>query len=148
MPDEQTIDVLNRLLEAEEDSFISRLGEAAPYVDKSAMAGRTLVERMVADHSSHKRGLVEMILKLRGAPATPRRSIVTGGMHYIDLIHLVPDAIAGARKLVETYESVAGDSSNAEVSTLVARHLEDHRRHLAELEDLHSSQEPPALAGG
>lgn len=142
MSDEQTIDVLNHLLEAECGSLIPRLGEAAPFVAWPAAQQRPLVQRMVADHEAHERDLCEMIIRLRGAPVTPRRSMATGGMHYIDLIHLLPDIVAGIRKLVETYESAAG-GDNAEANGLIARILEDHKRHLADWEKLASDMARP-----
>ena len=135
MSDEQTIEILNRLLQAEYANLIPRLGEGEPFVGLPAVQGRAVLARLVADGEVHQRDLAELILRLHGAPISPRRSMASGNIHYIDLTHLLPDIVAAVRELVETYES-AGNLGHAEAIALIARSLADHQRNLAELENL------------
>ncbi|MBN2562995.1 MAG: hypothetical protein JXQ75_18890 [Phycisphaerae bacterium] len=143
MPDEQAIDVLNRLLEAEFASLVPRLGEANPFVSWPEAEGRTVIERLVADSEAHRGDLAGMILRLRGAPVSPRRSMTWGSVHYMKLAHLVPDIVAAVRELIEAYES-AGPTGNEGAAALVAGILADHKRQLAELEKLHANMAQPS----
>lgn len=138
---EHAIQTLNRLLDAEYGNLIHRLAEADPFVTASASDDRAVVRRMAADLERHQRGLVEMILKLRGAPAPPRYPTDLSAVHYLDLSYLMPQVISGVRRLVKTYES-AGTTGHPEADALIARILDDHRRHLAELERMHANLVP------
>jgi hypothetical protein len=92
---------------------------------------------MVADSEAHRRGLAELILKLRGAPVSPRRGIESSGIHYVKLTHLVPHILAGLRELVAAYDT-AGNFANPDALTLIARNRENYRSALAELEERHA----------
>jgi hypothetical protein len=140
---EPAIETLNRLLDAEHGNVVHRLGESNPFVTWPAAADRAIVEKTVADVRRHQHELVEMILSLRGAPIPPRYPTSTGSVHYLKLSFLMPQVIAGLRQLVKTYES-AGSTGRPQADALIARILADHKRHLAELEKLHTNLALPA----
>ncbi len=130
---DQAVDVLNRLLQAEYHSLVPRLAEVRPFVDWDDAELRALVERLTADAETHIRDIAEAIIQLRGAPVTPRRCIMSTGMHYIQLEIIIPDVIADIRKMIDTYKAV-GQTGNADADTLIANILADHKQHLADLE--------------
>ena len=66
-----------------------------------------------------------------------------GGVHYLNLSYLMPQVIAGLRSLIQLYEKL-GPTGSAEADGLVSRLLSDHKRHLAELEKMHSNLAPAA----
>lgn len=132
------VETLNRLLRAEYESPIPRLAEAAPFVNWPAAADRARIEPMLKDARSHEQALTELILKLRGAPAPPRYETRTGGMHYVDLVHLMPGIIDGLRRLIRAYESV-GITGNAEADALIANNLSTYQHHLANLVRTHTN---------
>lgn len=132
MSDAQTIDLLNRLLEAESTSILARLGDAEPFVGWPATADRVRVERVIADSETHRGDLARAILDLRGCPVTPRCPLAFGGVNFLSLSHLMPDVVSGIRGLVRLYE--ASHTGHGEVDALIARILQDHRRHLVEME--------------
>lgn len=135
MPDRPAIEMLNKLLDAEQASFIQRLGEVCPFVAPSEASDHALLGRLVAAAADRRRDLVEFILQLRGAPVTPRSAPDTTSSHYVGLSFLMPRVIDAQRRLVAAYES-AGPSGSSAVDALIGRHLADLRRHLAELEKL------------
>ncbi len=140
---DNAVDILNELLEAECGNLIHRLGESNPYVSRSAAVDHAVVERMRADVERHRRELIDMILSLRGSPAPPSYPTALGGVHYLKLTFLMPQVIASVRGLVRTYESV-GSTGRPQADALIGRILADHKRHLAELEKLHSNIAQPA----
>ena len=131
------IDVLNRLLAAEHAGLIARLGEAAPFVGLPAAADGAIVQRLLADVCNHQRDLTELILRLRGSPLPRRYSTSTGGVHYVKLAYLIPDVIESLRRMIGAYES-ASAAGHADADALIALHLTDYRRCLAELETKHA----------
>lgn len=139
------IDLLNDLLAAEYGNMIQRLDECNPFVTWPAEEDRVIVTRMSADAKAYQRDLAALILKLRGSPRPPTFPTETGGVHYLNLSYLMPQVIAGVLSLIRAYEA-AGGTGQPEADGLMARILADHRRHLAELERLHSNH--VALAAG
>ena len=132
------VDKLNRLLAAEYASLVHRLAEADPYVAWTSADDRALVERMAADEKAHIQALSDLIFDLRGAPVPPSYPTEVSGIHYLQLDYLMPQIIAGKRRLVAAYEA-AGATGDARADGLVRRHLADHQRHLSELLKLHSN---------
>jgi len=130
------VSILNRLLHAENCSLVSRLREAGPFVSQGAAKDRLLVDRMLADEREHERGLAEMILALRGTPDPGPVPIEAGGLHYLTLSFLMPQIIASKEDLIRTYEA-AGSTGIAQADSLKNRYLENHRRHLRDLQRLH-----------
>jgi hypothetical protein len=135
---DQPVRVLNALLAAEYANLIQRLGEATPFVTGSAAADSLLVQQMLADHRRHLRDLAAMIQRLRGTPVPPNYPTSIGGVHYLRLDYLMPQVIAGLRRLIQTYETCGG-AGHPEADALIAGILADHRRHLAELQRLHAN---------
>ncbi len=140
---DRAVDILNRLLIAEYGNLIRRLAEASPYVSWRSATDQAAIRRMLSDTEHHERDLERMIVKLRGAPPPRTCPTAVGGYHFLKLSYLMPQVIAGARELVRLYEST-GTTGDAEADALVARNLEDHKRHLRELERLHSNLHQPA----
>jgi hypothetical protein len=152
MADDAIIARLNRLLEAEYGNLIQRLGECNPLVTWPAADDRRLVDRMLADAKSHQRDLVHTILRLKGAPIPPTFPTALGGVHYLQLSHLMPQVISDIRRLITLYETPSG-CGNLDVDSILSRILADHRRHQVELERLHSNlgsgrQNPVAARSG
>jgi hypothetical protein len=136
--------VLNHLLRAEAGTLLQRLAESNVYSAWSSAADRLLLERMVSECRGHQQALAALILKLRGVPQTPWFPTEYGGVHYLDLTYLMPRVLEGVRSLIREYEASAG-TGHAEADALLARHLSDHRRHLAELEKMHTNQAGAAV---
>ncbi len=132
--DDQAVDVLNRLLQAEFHSLVPRLAEVRPFVNWDDAEAHVLIERLTADAEARRRDIATAVMRLRGIPVTPRRCIMSTGMHYIRLDHIIPDIIADIREMIETYNSV-GKTGNADADALIARILADHKQHLSELEN-------------
>ena len=137
------VDILNRLLIAEYGSLIHRLAEASPYVSWRSTEHHAAIQRMLADVKRHQHELAGMIVRLRGAPAPRTYPTSVGGVHYLKLSYLMPQVIAGARDLVQLYEQ-AGTTGDGDADALIARNLEDHRRHLRELEQIYAGLHQPA----
>ncbi|MFH1419138.1 MAG: hypothetical protein ABII12_12745 [Planctomycetota bacterium] len=135
MADEKAIEILNRLLDAEYTSLAQRIGEVYPFVEGSKVAVKTVVERMVAAETDNQLQLAKMIVRLRGAPVTPRRTTATTGMHYLDLSFLIPKMVAAQKKLIRLYETT-GATGNADADALIGRIQAGHQSRLAELESL------------
>jgi hypothetical protein len=145
MANERTIEILNKLLDAEHVSFFQRLAEACPFVSASEATTWATVCDMVAAAGARRRELTEMIVKLRGSPVPPRRAADTTSIHYVNLSFLMPKIAAAMRELVELYAS-AGRTGKAEADALIARSLAEQKRYLAEIEKL-GSQSAPARGG-
>lgn len=135
---ERAIDTLNRLLAAEYGNLARRLSEADPYVTWPAAEDRAAIQRILADVDRHVAGLARRIIDLRGAPVPPTYPTASGGVHYLKLSFLMPQVIADVKDLVRLYEST-GTTGDREADALLVRNLEDHRRHLAELQRLHAN---------
>lgn len=134
---ERSVDTLNRLLAAEQGSLVRRLAEADPFVTWRAADDKAEIRRMIADIERHERDLARMILKLRGAPIPPTYPTSAGGVHYLKLSYLMPQVIANVRQIIRAYEE-AGTTGDREADALIARHLEDHKRHLANVQRIHA----------
>ncbi len=147
MPESHSIDTLNRLLAAEYQGLVPRLAQADPFVSMPAAGDRALLLRMAADGRAHERDLIEMIIRLRGAPVPRRFATESGGVHYIGLSHLIPLLIEDLRRLVAVYES-AGATGTAEADALTARFLHDYRGYLKTLETMHGNLAPPPNGDG
>ena len=132
-----TVDGLNRLLRAEYGSMLFRLHEASPHVTWTSAGDRLLIDRMMNDERTHERELIDAILDRRGAPAPRNFPTNTGEVHYLDLTYLMPQVLASKRELVRIYES-AGNTGDPAADALRSRILDNHRRHLAGLDRLHS----------
>lgn len=141
---ERAADTLNRLLTAEYGNLARRLAEADPYVAWPAAEDRAAVKRMFTDLDRHIAELTRRIIALRGAPATPQYPTAMGGVNFLKLSYLMPQVIADARNLVRLYEST-GTTGDREADALLARNLEDHKRHLAELKRLHANLHAAAM---
>lgn len=139
MANEQAVNVLNRLLRAEYESLVPRLREADPFVSMESADDRRVIAGILRDVESHERDLSEMILRLRGAPASPRYSTDSGAIHYVTLAHLMPQILANLRQLIALYESSAGTTGDREADGLVSRILDNYRRGHAGLEKLHAN---------
>ncbi len=133
MSDQQAVDTLNKLLDAENMSFVTRLGEACPFAASSEALEQTLIASLAADGRLRRERLTELILKLRGSPTPPRRAIDTSSLHYMDVAHLVPRVAASLRDLVSAYTAAARTDS-PEATVLVARYLDELKKSLLNLE--------------
>lgn len=132
------IDTLNALLAAEYGSLVHRLAEAGTHVTWPAAGDHQIVQQMLRETQAHQAALAESILRLRGSPRPPTYPTSVGGVHYLKLSFLMPQVIANVRNIVRLYESArVVDKAAAQV---VRRHLDDHRRHLAELERIHANR--------
>lgn len=140
---ERAVDTLNRLLAAEYGSLVRRLGEAAPFVSWRSASDRAEIRRILSDSEAHQRELIQMIIRLRGAPIPPTYPTAVGGVHYLRLTFLMPQVIAGVRDLVRLYETV-GTTGDRDADALCGRILENHKRHLANLQRIHSNLFQPA----
>jgi len=142
MNDTQTIDALNEMLAAEYGSLIHRLAEASPNVTWPAAGDGALAQEMLEDVHRHQRSLVEMILKLRGSPVSPRYPTETGSVHYLNLSYLMPQVIASERSPVKAYESGMSRVQHPEAMALVVQILDQHKRHLEALMRIHANLVP------
>jgi hypothetical protein len=122
---------------AEHGSLIQRLAEAEAHVSWPAAGDHLIVEQMLKETKDHQQSLANMILDLRGAIRPPYYPTELGEVHYLELSFLMPRVIANVRKLVTLYESAGVRNSDAAV--LVNRILGDHRRHLEQLDRIHSN---------
>lgn len=129
------VQILNKLLTAECASLASGLTDAQTFTSWAAAEDRALVQRMIADEADHRREIAEMILRLGGAPDPPTPPIEVGGLHFLELSHLMFAILASKRQLVETYQSTGATGDDA-AEALIRRLSADHARHLADLERL------------
>jgi len=130
------VSILKSLLHAEHSSLVNSLREAGPFVSQATARERQLVDRMLADETDHERGLAEMIISLRGTPDVGTVPIEVGGLNYLTLSFLLPQIIASKTNLIRTYES-AGATGIPHVDGMKNRFLDDHCRHLRDLQRLH-----------
>jgi hypothetical protein len=131
------VTILNRMLRVEYGSLLCRLTDANPYITWNSAQDALLVGQMCADESQALGELVTAILDLRGAPVPRNYPISTGGVHFLSLDFLMPQVIASKKALVAAYES-APPTGIPFADALKARILDQHRRHLAALQRLHS----------
>jgi hypothetical protein len=138
MADERAIEILNRLLDAEQASFIQRLGEACPFVSAAEVATWAVVGELAAASARRQGELTQVILELRGSPVPPRRSADTTSIHYVKLSFLMPKIIAALRDLIGEYAS-AGRTGYAEADAVIAGGVAEYKRYLAEISKSTSS---------
>jgi hypothetical protein len=131
------IATLNALLAAEYGSLVHRLAEASAHVTWPAAGDHQIVVQMLRETQAHQAALAGAIIALRGSPRPPTYATSVGGLHYLKLSYLMPQVIAGVRGLVRLHESAR--LADAQAAEVVRRNLEDHRRHMAELERLHTN---------
>ncbi len=141
MPD--PVSILNGLLHAEHSSLVNQLREAGPFVSQATAKERLVVDQMLADETSHERGLVELIVWLRGTPNLGPVPTEVGSLHYLTLSFLMPRITASKEALIRAYES-AGSTGIPRVDQFKNRCLDDHRRHLQDLRRIHGGMAAPA----
>lgn len=127
MSDQQAVDTLNKLLDAENMSFVARFSEACPFAAASEVSEQLLISRLAAEGRLRRQRLTDLILKLRGSPTPPRRAIDTTALHYVDVAHLLPRVAASLRDLANAY-SAAGRTGDIEADSLIGSHLTELRR--------------------
>lgn len=137
MNDQRDIEALNRLFKAEQGSLIQRLAEAGSHVSWPAAGDHLIVQQMLKETKDHQQSVARMIGDLRGALQPPYYPTDLGEVHYLELSFLMPRVITNVRNLVKLYESAGVRNSDA--ASLVNRILGDHRRHLEQLERIHSN---------
>jgi len=137
MDHQSDIDTLNALLAAEYSGLVHRLAEAGAHVTWPAAGDHQIVQQMLRETQAHHAALAESILRLRGSPRPPTYPTSVGGVHYLKLSFLMPQVIANVRNLVRLYE--AARIIDKAAALIVRRHLDEHRRHLGELERIHAN---------
>ena len=142
MSDQQAVDTLNMLLDAENISLVARLREACPFAAASEASEQLLVGRLAAEGRLRRQRLTDLILKLRGSPTPSRRAIDTTALHYMDVAHLLPRVAASLRDLADAY-SAAGRTDIADADSLAAGHLAELKKSLADLEPAPPRPTPP-----
>ncbi len=131
-----TITTMSRLLQAEQAGLVRLVTDAGAFVSSARAADRTRVERIAEDEREHERAMAGLILERGGSIGPSTVPTDAGGLHFLDLCHLLPLLIADERRLIRSYES-APSTGDEQADALVRRILEDHVRHLAELDRLH-----------
>lgn len=131
-----TIATMSRLLQAEQAGLVRLVTEAGAFVSSARAADRTRVERIAEDEREHERAMARLILERGGSIGPATLPTDAGGLHFLDLCHLLPLLIADERRLIRSFES-AESTGDEQADALVSRILEDHVRHLAELDKLH-----------
>lgn len=126
MSDQQDVDTLNKLLDAENMSFVARLSEACPFTAASEVSEQLLISRLAAEGRLRRQRLTDLILKLRGSPTPPRRAIDTTALHYVDVAHLLSRVAASLRDLANAYS--AARTGDIEADFLIGSHLTELRR--------------------
>ena len=131
------IDVVADCYEAECRSLIGHLPNSSPFISWLAVSEQAVVRRIVDDEARHERELVDLMLELDGFPPPAIRGTETGAIAYLDLIALLPRIIADKRRLLAAYEANAPRlAADKRASSLIARILDDERRHLADLQKI------------
>jgi hypothetical protein len=131
-----TIDVLNTLLQAEQDSIIGFMGDGSPYLGRAAAEVRKPLQEMVDSNHRNARELYELIDRLGGIPIERRLATQDQYLAYLSFQFLLPRLIEAMRLIVARYEGAVaalGDIADA-TTEIVHRHLTEHRRELAVLE--------------
>ena len=125
--------ILNRLLHAEHCGVVNRLRDAGSFTSRATAKERQIIDRMLADEVEHERGLSEAILSLRGTPDPGPAPIESGELHFLTLSLLLPRILASKAELIRIYES-AGSTGVPRVDAMIKGFLENHRRHLQDLQ--------------
>jgi len=134
MSDQQAVDILNKLLDAENMSFVARLSEASPFAAPSETSQYLLISRLAAEARLRRQRLTNLILKLRGSPTPPRRAIDTTALHYMNVAHLLPRVAAALRDLAGAYS--AARTGDVDADSLIGSHLTELRRCVVDVEKL------------
>ena len=84
-----------------------------------------------------------------GETPTPcTADVQTTSMHYVELNYMMTRVIQSKRHLLAFYEqNSAAVSASAEASALVARIIDRHKSHLAQLNEMTGSLEPASANG-
>lgn len=125
---------LNQLLDAEQQSLVLRAAESTPFVSLSEVTACNLIRAMAQASRMHRAQLTEMILDLGGQPVPRRADLLSGNMHYLDLVSMLPRLIEAQESLVATYKRFAPMlARERRAAALAARILDHHDANLQKL---------------
>ena len=136
-PPAAVVDILSSLLDAMLGSVFRFMGEGSPYLGRAtAEIRRPLAEMLVAERR-RARELADLIDSLGTVP-TPHPVIRDDEQYlaYLSLKFLLPRLVHEKKLQIERYENAlsAIGKESREVGVLLAAHLDEMRRELAQLE--------------
>ncbi len=138
MAHNETIDILNELLAAEQTSIVERLLASTVFVSWASADEYPLVQRMTREVGEHCEWLGQLILDLRGGLHPRANDPASADLHYQELGSLLPRVIEDEKAIVAKYETahprLAAEPRAAEVVwSILAR----HREHIDQLTRFH-----------
>jgi bacterioferritin (cytochrome b1) len=137
MSDEDVIGLLNDLLELESCSLVARLGEAYPFMGRSAAEHGAVFQQMVEQEADHQRRLVGAIEALDGVPRPARGDTLSAGLHYLNLEYLLPQIVEEKQRLIAAYRRSADEiPTDGPAAAVVADILARHQAHLERLQQM------------
>lgn len=143
-PRKHTLDVLNRLHQAQKHSLLPRLIELKVFVDWALAHEMRLVRRMIEDQARHDEWLAQAAEACDGVllPASPDPS--SASLHYVDLRCLLPRVISSVERLVAAYGQAVqqSDSLTPLAAETVARIYHRNQSQLEQLKAIQARLEP------
>ncbi|MEK6797693.1 MAG: hypothetical protein AABZ12_01870 [Planctomycetota bacterium] len=133
----QVVDILNRVLSAEQGGLAERLLESTMFVSDASLQGAELVRRMAGESRRHCAALAGMVTLLGGAPASRRLDALSSDLHFQELGFVLPRVAAAEAALVFEYRSSASVLGDVpEAAKLVSGMADAHEKNLLQLRKL------------
>jgi hypothetical protein len=135
-PSAATIDVLNSLLEAEQNSVFRFMGEGSPYLNRASAEVRRPLGEMVETSHRNAGELYALVESLGGTPAPRLLQPEEQYLAFLSLKFLLPKLVDAKKLAIRRYENAlrALPQASNEVKSVLNAHLAEHREQLKVLE--------------
>lgn len=136
-----TVDLLNALFDAEQNSILRFIDEGSPYLGQAGTELRRTLHELVRASERHASLLGQAIDGLGGTPAPRGVQREEQYMAFLSLKFLIPKLIEAKKIAIERYENAlhslsapAEAAAGTEVIALLQSLLAEHRDHLKVLQ--------------
>ena len=137
MENETIVQTLNELLAHESQSMLPRLGESTVFVSWASADEQQIVGRMIEEARENGARLVDAIRELGGEPLPVLADIQSTALHFLDLSHVLPAILNDCKRLLNLYESAAGQLGSSPLAgSVITEIIERHRKHVDQLAGL------------
>lgn len=140
MPQNSSIDVLNRLLTILHRSLPMYLNEASPWTQHGDQQASAALSQIVADQQRDCRRLADLVLERYGRLETGEFPMEFTDLHFLSMDFLVGELVRYQQQDIEAIEQcVSRLAGDAKAQTLAQEILGAARAHLEMLEALTST---------